>query len=203
MRHRVAGYKLSRDAEHRLSDRRNLAAALFMHGQITTTLPKAKMVQPFVERLITLGRRGDLAARRRAIALLGGDRVLVKNDLDESVRRNKYGELLDGPRLIKKLFDEIAPKYRDRPGGYTRIIKTARHRIGDGSDLVILQLVGFEETGPQVSGQYSRRREKAHRRTEFAARLRKARAQARQEKAEAAATSDESAGSNETSPQTT
>lgn len=173
MRHRVMGYKLSRDSEQRWSDRRNLAIALFTHGQITTTLPKAKMVQPFVEKLITTARVGTLAARRRVTAQLGRDQIMVKNDTDESVKRNKYGELVGGPRVVKKLFDEIAPKFSQRPGGYTRIVKLGKHRIGDGSDLVLLQIVAEDDNGPQVSGQFSRRREKAHRRTEFAAKLRK------------------------------
>lgn len=173
MRHRVAGYKLSRDHEHRRALRRNLAVALFTHGQITTTVPKAKSVQPFVEKLITAARKGDLASRRRVVAELQ-DRIMVKNDADTDVKRNKYGELLDGPRVVKKLFDQIARRYTDRPGGYTRIIRLAKHRIGDGSDLCVLQLVGEEETGPQVSGQFSRRRDKANKRMEVAARLRKA-----------------------------
>lgn len=172
MRHRMSGYKLGRDAEDRRALRRNLAVALFTHGQITTTLPKAKSVQPFVEKLITAARVGTLAARRRVIAELQ-DRIMVKNDKDETVTRNKYGELTGGPRVVKKLFDDIAPRYAERAGGYTRIVKLAKHRIGDGSDLCVLQLVGTEE-GPQVAGQYSRRRDKANGRMEFAARLRKA-----------------------------
>ena len=75
--------------------------------------------------------------------------------------------------MVKKLFDEIAPRYADRSGGYTRIIRLGKHRIGDGGDLCVLQLVGQEESGPQVSGQYSRRRDKANHRMEVAARLRK------------------------------
>jgi large subunit ribosomal protein L17 len=174
MRHRVAGYKLCRDGEHRRADRRNLAVALFTHGAIETTIPKAKSVKPFVERLITAARKGDLASRRRVIAELQ-DRIIVKNDTDDTVKRNKYGELLSGPKIVKKLFDEIAPKYADRPGGYTRIIQLAKHRIGDGTTLCILQLIGNEE-GPQVGGNKSRRREKANKRMEFAAKLRKNRA---------------------------
>lgn len=173
MRHRVAGYKLSRDSEQRWSDRRNLALALFTHGQITTTLPKAKMVQPFVEKIITEARTGTLAARRRVTAQLGRDHIMVKNDTDESVKRNSFGEVIDGPRVVKKLFEEIAPKYAQRPGGYTRVVKLAKHRIGDGSSLVVLQLISDEDGGPQVAGQFSRRREKANRRMEFAAKLRK------------------------------
>ena len=177
MRHGVAGYKLCRDAEDRRSLRRNLAVALFTHGQITTTKPKAKSVQPFIEKVITTARRGDLSSRRRVIAMLGHDRIIVKNDTDETVDRNKYGELVGGPKIVKKLFDEIAPQYADRPGGYTRIIKLARHRIGDGSDLVVLQLIPTNETGPQVHGQYSRRRDKANHRMDIAAKLRKSKAE--------------------------
>ncbi|MAE66174.1 MAG: 50S ribosomal protein L17 [Phycisphaeraceae bacterium] len=182
MRHRVAGLKLGRDTEHRLAMRRNMAVALFTHGQITTTVPKAKSVRPFVEKLITAARRGDLAARRRVIKAIG-DPILVDRDLKASDRRelaadgyrvNKYHELKDGPRVVKKLFDEIAPRYADRAGGYTRIVRLGKHRIGDGSDLCVLQLVGDEE-GPQVSGDYSRRRDKANRRMEFAAGKRKQR----------------------------
>lgn len=173
MRHRVYGYKLSRDSEDRRSLRRNLAVALFTHEQITTTLPKAKSVQPFVEKLITLARKGDLSSRRRVISQLR-DFIMVKNDTDDSVKRNKYGELLDGPRVVKKLFAEIAPRYTNRAGGYTRIVKLATHRIGDGSDLCVLQLVG-EKDFRDKPGTSSNRRKKADRRTELAARFRKAR----------------------------
>ena len=172
MRHRVAGFKLGRDTEHRRALRRNLAAALFTHGQITTTLAKAKSVKPFVEKLISAARNGDLASRRRVISQLQ-DRIVVKGEDDPDVTRNKYGELSGGPRLVKKLFEEIAPRYADRPGGYTRIVRLGKHRIGDGSDLCVLQLVSDEDSGPQVSGQYSRRRNKANRRMEYAAHLRK------------------------------
>jgi len=175
MRHRVAGYKLGRDTEHRRALWRNLAVALFTHGQITTTLPKAKSVKPFVEKLITAARKGDLASRRRVIAKLQ-DRIIVKNDDDTDVVRNKFGEVVSGPRIVKKLFDEIGPRYANRAGGYTRIIRLAKHRIGDGTSLCVLQLVGEEESGPQVKGQYSRRRDKANRRMEIAAKLRKAKA---------------------------
>ena len=180
MRHQVAGFKLGRDTEHRRALRRNLAIALFTHGQITTTVPKAKSVKPFVEKLITLARKGDLASRRRVIQSIG-DPILIRHDADEDVRRNRYGELVDGPKLVKRLFDEIAPRYADRSGGYTRVVRLGRHRIGDGSDLCVLQLVGAEN-GPQVSGQYSRRREQANRRMEFAAKLRKKRADSAQDK---------------------
>lgn len=185
MRHRIAGYQLSRDAEDRRALRRNLAIALFTYGQITTTLPKAKSVQPFVERLITFARKGDLASRRRVIADLGNDRIIVKGEDDPDVKRNKYGELVDGPRLVKRLFDEIGPRYSDRPGGYTRIIKLARHRIGDGSSLVVLQLVSKDDTGPQVSGKRATRFRKAQRRAEFANKVRKGKEEAGAAAAEA------------------
>jgi large subunit ribosomal protein L17 len=172
-RHRIAGYQLSRDAEDRRALRRNLAIALFTHGQIETTIPKAKSVQPFIERIITAARKGDLASRRRVISMVGRDQIIVKDDTDESVTRNKYGEITGGAKLVKKIFDEVAPKYASRPGGYTRIVKLGKHRIGDGTDLCVLQLVGDEE-GPQVSGQFSRRRQKANYRVEFAAKARKA-----------------------------
>lgn len=176
MRHRVGGYKLGRDTEHRFAMFRNLAAGLFTHGQITTTIQRAKAVKPFVEKLVTLAKKGDLAARRRAITLLR-DRVMARSEDDPEVPRNKYGEVKRyerTPSLIKHLFDTVGPRYAEREGGYTRIVRLTRYRIGDGAPLCVLQLVGNEE-GPQVSGQFSRRREKAHRRTEFAAKVRKAR----------------------------
>lgn len=174
MRHKVSGYKLGRDTEHRKALWRNLTIALFTHGQITTTIPKAKSVKPLVEKLISIAKKGDLNARRRVLKVLG-DPYMVTGEDDPNVKRNRYGELVDAPRLVKHLFDEIAPRYADRDGGYTRIVRLGTYRIGDGSDLCVLQLVGDEE-GPQVSGQYSRRREKANKRMEFAAKLRKANA---------------------------
>jgi large subunit ribosomal protein L17 len=175
MRHAVAGYKLSRKTSHRKAMWRNMAIALFTHGQITTTLPKAKSLKPFVEKLISAAKQGDLASRRRVIAAIG-DPLLVRGEDDENVVRNRYGEVQSGPKVVKKLFDEIAPTFADRQGGYTRIIKLARHRIGDGADLCVMQLLGQEQTGPQVAGKYSRRREKANHRMERAAALRKAQA---------------------------
>lgn len=193
MRHGMAGYKLSRDTEHRWAMWRNMTVSLFVHGQITTTLPKAKSVRPLAEKLITLARKGDLTARRQAMRLInnpyavGFDVKAIDPAKVPEFKINRYGEIVRGPRILKKLFDEIGPRYKDRAGGYTRIVKLAKHRIGDGGDLCVLQLVGGEE-GPQVSGQYSRRREKANKRMEFAAKLRKARsAKAAEDKAEAPA----------------
>jgi len=171
MRHRVSGFKLGRNTEHRRAMWRNMANSLFTHGQITTTVTRAKSVRPFIEKLITAARKGDLASRRRVIASLE-DRIAVRTEDDPDVRRNRYGEVVGGPRVVKKLFDEIAPRFADRAGGYTRIVRLGRHRIGDGGDLCVLQLVG-EESGPSVSGQFSRRREQADRRMAFAARQRR------------------------------
>ncbi len=178
MRHGKFGRTLGRHTNHQIALRRNLAIALFTHGQITTTIPKAKSVKPFVEKLISAAKQGDLASRRRVIKMLGNDQIMVREEDAAGVERNVYGEIhtkggrQQAPRVVKHLFEEIAPRYADRDGGYTRIIKLAKYRIGDGSDLCVLQLVG-QEDGPQVSGDFSRRREKANRRMEFAAKLRK------------------------------
>ena len=172
MRHRVAGRILGRRTNHRRAMFRNMAVSLFTHGQITTTVPKAKAVQPFVEKLISAAKKGDLHARRRVITTLGGDQVMVKHDDDDDVTRNKYGEVTGGPKVVKHLFEEIAPVYADRNGGYTRIIRLGKHRIGDATDLCVLQLVSEEDTGPQLAGSRARRA-KSNKRMEFAAKLAK------------------------------
>ncbi len=135
MRHRVAGKRLSRDSEHRLAMRRNMAASLFEHETISTTIQKAKDVKPFAEKLITLAKKGTLAARRRAIALLG-DRDIVADEEGEAVKTST---------VIRKLFSDIGPRYLDRAGGYTRIIRLSLRRLGDNGELCLLQLVGSEE----------------------------------------------------------
>jgi large subunit ribosomal protein L17 len=114
--------------------RRNLAAALFEHETISTTLQKAKHVKSFAEKLITLAKKGNLAARRRAIAILGN------RDIVQEIE----GKIEKKGTVIGKLFSEIAPRYLDRHGGYTRIIKLAKRRLGDNGQLVLLQLVGQE-----------------------------------------------------------
>lgn len=169
MRHRKAGYKLGRTRTHRTSTLRNLAAGLFEHGQITTTVPKAKAMQPFVEKLITLAKRGDLHSRRLVIARLR-DRIMTGDE--ELLERNRYGELRKGPKLIKHLFEEVAPRFADRPGGYTRIIRLGKKRIGDKAELCVIQLCG-EEDGPEIGGRLSHRRRIADNRTAYAAKLRK------------------------------
>jgi large subunit ribosomal protein L17 len=115
--------------------RRNLVASLFEHETISTTLEKAKEVKPFAEKLITLAKKGTLAARRQAIALLG-NRDIVQYEDGRQVRKGT---------VIGKLFSDIAPRYLDRPGGYTRIIRLSLHRLGDSSSLVLLQLLGKDE----------------------------------------------------------
>lgn len=201
MRHRRAGYRLTRTSTHRDAMLRNMAAGLFEHGQITTTIPKAKAVQPLVEKIVTLAKRGDLHARRLVIAKLGGDRrafewlYLPKNASDaekdhveklrnrasgffgipdgSGVERNRYGELRKAPKLVRHIFENVAPRFADRQGGYTRIVKLAYHRVGDGTPLCVLQFVGNEE-GPEIGGRPSTRRRTADRRTAYAAQLRKA-----------------------------
>ncbi len=200
MRHRKASYKLGRTTAHRLSTLRNLAAALFEHGQITTTIPRAKAMQPVVEKIITLAKRGDLHARRLVIAKLGHDRkafewLYLHKDASEAeraivqkqadfasqfftipdgakVERNRWGDLRKCPKLTKHIFDNIAPRYKDRAGGYTRIVKLGKHRIGDAGELCVIQLVGAEE-GPEIGGNLSTRRRIADKRTAFAAEVRK------------------------------
>ena len=135
MRHRVAGRRLSRTSEHRLAMRRNMVASLFEHETISTTIEKAKEVRAFAEKLITLAKKGTLSARRRAIAMLG-DRDIISYEDGKAVKEGT---------VIGKLFSELGPRYLDRPGGYTRIIRLSLRRLGDNSRLVLLQLIGPEE----------------------------------------------------------
>jgi len=122
MRHLKAGRKLGRNAAHRLALKRNLARALFEHERIITTLEKAKEVRPFVEKLITLAKKGTLHHRRLALARLP-DR-----------------------EIISLLFSEIGPRFQDRPGGYTRIIKRHERRLGDAGRTAFLELLKAGET---------------------------------------------------------
>lgn len=131
MRHRVAGRQLSRTSEHRLALRRNMVASLFEHETISTTLPKAKEVRGFAEKLITLAKKGTLPARRRAIAMLNNRAIYAEED----------GKMVRKGTVVGKLFSEIGPRYLERAGGYTRIIKLGKCRLGDGGQLVLLQLV--------------------------------------------------------------
>jgi len=117
MRHRVKKKHFDRTKEQRLALYRSLTRALIFEERIETSLQRAKAVRPFVEKLITLGKRGDLAARRRAL------------------------ELLPDRKAVKKLFENIAPRFENRNGGYTRIIKLPLRRIGDSCELAILEFV--------------------------------------------------------------
>ncbi len=196
MRHGKAGYKLGRTSSHREATLRNLAASLFEHGQIVTTIPRAKAVQPFIEKIVTKAKAGSLHARRQVIAKLGWDRPAFEwlyiakaatedekaavNALrdraskyfdvpaSDQVERNRYGELRKAPKLVKHIFDHVAPRFKDRNGGYTRIVKLGKHRIGDGGELCVLQFVGAEQ-GPEIgTGGTSQRKAIANRRKAFA-----------------------------------
>jgi large subunit ribosomal protein L17 len=120
MRHKVAGYKLGRNTSHRRSLLRNLVTSVILEERIETTVPKAKAARPLVEKMITLGKRGDLAARRLAAAYLMTDAAVVK------------------------LFDTIGPRFGDRNGGYLRIVRTGWNK-GDGADKAFLELLGSEK----------------------------------------------------------
>jgi large subunit ribosomal protein L17 len=117
MRHQRKRHKLSRTASHRKALLRNLCKEVIDHERIQTTEAKAKAVRPEVEKLITLAKRGDLHARRQALSALGQDKFVVY-----------------------KLFEEVAPRYADRPGGYTRILKLGPRR-SDATEMVLLELV--------------------------------------------------------------
>jgi len=127
MRHRVGGRKLGVTSSHRAAMFRNLAVALLKHEQITTTLPKAKALRPYAEKLITLGKRGGLHARRQAYAQLRDDAI------------------------VAKLFGPIAERYSSRPGGYTRVLK-AGFRYGDMAPMAVIELV---DRDPMAKGQDS------------------------------------------------
>jgi large subunit ribosomal protein L17 len=116
MRHGVSGRKFDMPTAQRMALFRGLVRDLFIHERITTTLPRAKEVRPLAEKMITLGKHGDVNARRKALAFV--------TDKD----------------VIAKLFTEIAPRYEARPGGYTRIVKLGK-RQGDGADMAIIELV--------------------------------------------------------------
>lgn len=135
MRHGVHGRKLNRTSEHRKAMLGNMASALIKHEQITTTLPKAKELRPFVEKLVTLGKRGGLAARRQAYAVLRDDGI------------------------TRKLFDTLGPRYKERAGGYIRVLK-AGFRHGDAAAMAVIEFVDRDtsakgkDSGPvQLAGE--------------------------------------------------
>ena len=148
MRHRRAGRKLGRNATHRLALYRNLALALFRHERIITTVEKAKAVRPFVEKLITLARKAAinpekaLHARRLVLARLG-------TPSNAAVRPPQRDDEGDPTKIIVKLFTEIGPRFKERPGGYTRIVHV-QNRLGDNAPMSILELVEkSEKTEPE------------------------------------------------------
>lgn len=126
MRHGIAHRKLNRTASHRKAMFANMAASLIEHEQIVTTLPKAKEMKPFMDKLITLAKKGDLHARRQAIAVV----------------RNKDA--------VKKLFDVMGERYKDRQGGYTRVLK-AGYRFGDNAPRAVIELVDRDESAKGAS----------------------------------------------------
>ena len=134
MRHRKRGRKLGRTTSHRKALFRNQATALFEHEQIRTTLPKCKELRRVAEKLITLAKKGDLPARRQAAKMLYGTNLHYKP------ARGENPTALDKHAVLRKLFDDIAPRYQDRSGGYTRIIR-GELRKGDGTQMGYIQLV--------------------------------------------------------------
>ncbi len=140
MRHGKSGRKLNRTSSHRKAMFANMAASLIEHEQIVTTLPKAKELRPIVEKLVTLGKRGDLHARRRAIAAI----------------RNE--------ELVRRLFDTVAPRYAERNGGYTRVLK-AGFRHGDNAPMAVIE---FVDRDVEAKGAVDRARVEAEAATEEA-----------------------------------
>lgn len=141
MRHRVSGRRLGRDTAHRKALRKNMIAELLIHEQILTTEAKARMLRPATEKIITMAKRGlakgeqdpaqTLHARRLVAARISRFRVVQDEDGSEEVD------------VVKKLFDDIAPRFADRPGGYTRLVKIGK-RSGDNADMAMLMLVDSE-----------------------------------------------------------
>ena len=140
MRHARSGKKLGRDSAHRKALYSNLAGALIEHGRIKTTVTKAKAVKPFAEQMITLGRRGDLHARRQAMAALRSQEV------------------------VHQLFADVGPRFKDRPGGYSRIVRIGP-RPGDAAEMAYLELVDFSAE-EQAEEKAERRRLRLRRREE-------------------------------------
>lgn len=144
MRHRKRGRKLNRTTSHRKALRLNLALGLFENGRIITTVPKAKEVQSFCEKIISRSREKTLANYRLVLSRLqgsgGGTGLVHDRDLDEKdVPRQK--RMPRYKRVTRKLFAEIGPLMKDRPGGYTRILRTGKRRLGDGAPLALFELV--------------------------------------------------------------
>ena len=161
MRHRLATKHFNRTSKHRTAMRRNMASALIQYGSIRTTEAKAKHLKRFVEKLITLAKKDTLHARRKVVQRLQ-DRDMYTYD----AKTDDYD--LEDKTVVQRLFDEIAPRYADRPGGYTRIIHLAERRIGDAGKQVILQLIEDEPSRAGLGGD-GRRSARAAKRIEAAA----------------------------------
>jgi len=177
MRHRVAGRQLSRNSSHRRALRRNMAQSLIEHETISTTIQKAKELKPFVERLITLAKKGKLQHRRRAISLLGNRRIVALED----------GEPVQKGTVVGKLFSELGPRYLDRQGGYSRIVRLSLRRLGDNGQLVLLQLLGKDEPLKKTRKTSSKKRARRKTKAAQAAKGAQAEAQAPEPSAEPAA----------------
>lgn len=139
MRHKMAGRKLGRNSSHRRAMLRNLVTSFLEHERLVTTLPKAKEIRPLAEKMITLGKRDTLHARRQVQSYLLSDDV------------------------TRKVFDTIAPRFSDRPGGYSRIIRY-RNRVGDGAEEAIIELIGSgleERRADEVAGDAGKKSSKS------------------------------------------
>ena len=139
MRHRLAGRKLSRNTSHRRALQKNLINSLFRHERIVTTLAKAKEYRPRAERLITLSKVDTVANRRRAFAIL----------------RDK--------EVVKKLFESLGPRFRDRPGGYTRILHFSKRRVGDDAPMALFELLdspGTSAAAPDTKAEKKKKKKK-------------------------------------------
>jgi large subunit ribosomal protein L17 len=168
MRHNVSGRKLNRSPAHRKMLYRNLVTALFRHERIQTTVPKAKEARSLAEKLITFAKRGDLHARRQA------------------------ARKLTDPDVLRKLFEEIGPRYTERPGGYTRILRLSGNRKGDAAELAILELVD-STVRPKVSDSKKRKRARRILKAEEKAEAKAALLEAADRKADQADAADEAA----------
>ncbi len=171
MRHHVAGRKLSRNSAHRKALRRNLAKALIQHGAIKTTEAKAKELRRFIEKLITIARAGTLHARRRVASILQQDQSQLMWMVQDGGQNPDRDCVELEETAVERLFNVIAPQYKDRPGGYTRIIRLADRRIGDGGKQVMIQLIEDDSTGGREQVSSGRRSKRASKRYEAAQKI--------------------------------
>jgi large subunit ribosomal protein L17 len=169
MRHRVAHRKLGRVTEHRIAMLRNQATALLRHEHLTTTVPRAKELRPFVERLITIAKRGVAGGNANGHVL--NARRLVMQDLQDR-------------EVVTKLFDTLAPRFASRPGGYTRLLRIG-YRKGDSAEVAHVELVG-SEFNPRAKAEADAKKEGAPKKTGVGGRLRAAAERLRGKKEEPA-----------------